>query len=471
MYGSELSKHSVYWQILKSRKAKPESILYWFIFILGLTWTLYISIASQGVPVHDEIAHFLISKNAWQQPQLLLSLWGRPVRNLVYWIPALWGLSAARFFSLAITSFTIIITTQIGSVLGIKKLYLVPLFIWFQPWVSALSFTVLPQIPFSFLLASGVYLGLKEKYIKASLVFGLLPLTRHEGIAVLGVWLLFLFLLRNWKALFAAFLPLIIFNMLYLVVNNEFAFDIYFVTKPTERYGQGDWLYYIRPLPNEMGILTLIFSIISIIPIIKSRRKILIFVPYITYLFTHVVIFRFGLFASGGYHLFLLPLAPAFGFAAAIGVEFALSFFNKLVGTHSKRATVSYIAKFMLIMISIIVIFTGFKTKPIPLDDEGKALQQAARWLQANNLDRDQVISTHVWFDYFYNIYSPYQVPPINELSPGSVIVWNEHYADRSGVFYDLLIDSKNCWNKLDSFGENDIVVLFIKTSDTLPCP
>ena len=462
---------TVNWQKLKSYKPEPASVLYWFSFILGLSWTLYISLASDGVPVHDEIAHFLLSKNAWQDPQLLLTVWGRPVRNLLYWLPASGGLGAARLFSIALTGLTILIASRIGSILGIRKLFLIPLLIWFQPWVSGLSFAVLPQVPFSFLLVSGIYLGLKEKYIPASLVFGLLPLTRHEGIAVLGVWILFLLVLRKWKALMAAFIPLIAFNAVYYLVRNDFAFRIYFDANPTDRYGQGGWLHYIRPLPGDVGILILVLCMISVVPIMKSRRKALVFLPYITYFLTHIIIFRFGLFASGGYQLFLLPLAPAFGLAAAIGVEFVLSFFNRLAGKHGNKRAASHAAWFLLIMTGVAVIFTGLQTKPVPLDREGRAMQQAADWLQANNVDRDRVISTHVWFEYFYDIVSPYKAPPIDELPPGSIIVWNNHYADRRGVYYDQLIDPENCWQKIESFGEDEMVILFRKSSDEGPCP
>ena len=113
-----------------------ERFLYLAIFAVGFCWTLYIGLASAGVPVHDELAHYFISRDAWQQPELLLSMWGRPVRNIVYWLPAIGGLKAARVFSVILTGLTIGIATEIGRLIGVQRLYLIPLFIWFQPWVS-----------------------------------------------------------------------------------------------------------------------------------------------------------------------------------------------------------------------------------------------------------------------------------------------------------------------------------------------
>jgi hypothetical protein len=316
----------------------------------------------------------------------------------------------------------------------------------------------------------GVYLGLKEKYIGASLAFGLLPLTRHEGIAVLGIWILYVLVLRNWKALGTAFLPLIVFTIIYFFVNNEFAFSIYFNARPTDRYGSGDWLHYIRPLPNKVGTLTVLFGLFSTISIVKSGKKVLALAPYIAYLAIHTIIYRYGLFASGGYHLFLLPLAPAFGLAAAMGFETVLSWLTRLVNSQAKIVAIPYTALLMFILIAPIVIFTGLKTKPISLDEEGEILQEAANWLQSHNVNREQVISTHVWFNYFYDIFPPTIIPPLDELSPGTVIVWDPHYSERSWTSYEQLVNSNDCWQKLESFGPEESVVLFLKSSDMRQC-
>ncbi len=398
---------------------------------------------------------------------MLLNLWGRPVRNIVYWIPARWGLGMARFFSIVLTSTTIIVSTQIGHLLGIKRLYLIPLFIWFQPWVSGLSFTILPQIPFSILLAIGVYLGLKEKRIEASLAFGFLPLTRHEGIAILGVWLLYVLFLRDWRALFVALLPLIGFNLVFFIVKHRFAFNIYLNPTPTDRYGSGDWFHYARLFPTTVGNLILSFCVIAVVPLVKSRKKILALAPYFIYVAIHTIIYRYGLYASGGYQLFLLPLAPAFGLLASVGIEYFLSLIRRIENVQVRR----FAPKTILIVAAAIVIATGFRTRPISMDSEGVALQEAARWLRSRNIDQDQVYATHVWFHYFYGTSYPDQVPPVKDMFPESVIVWDAHYSERYGLAYDQLVNSDNCWMKLVSFGKDDRVVIFQKSLDIQKCP
>lgn len=445
-------------------------LFYCLIFILGFIWTSYIAVTSTGVPVHDEVAHFLISRHAWEHPEYLLSLWGRPIRNITYWIPAIWGLNAARLFSVIITGFAILIATQVGRLFKIDRLYLIPLFVWFQPWVSALSFAVLPQIPFNFLLVSGAYLTLRERYRSASLIFGLLPLTRHEGIAILGVWMLYLLIKRRWQALYAAILPLVAFNIIYFLVENEFAFNIYLDLTPTNRYGSGDWLHYIRPLLDEVGLVILTFSVISIVPILKSRHIRLFFMPYVTYLATHTIIYRYGLFASGGYSLFLLPLAPAFALAAVMGLEYSLSLLKKTLNTHTSVSRMNQITNCTIIVITAIVLYTGFQTRPLPLDHEGESIQQAVNWLDSNNIDRDGVIATHIWFNYFYDFLEQRENLPTNELPPGTIIVWDIHYSERNGFVYDQLVNSNGCWSKLESFGEGETVVLFMKSNDPLLC-
>ncbi|MCB0011579.1 MAG: hypothetical protein KDE34_06750 [Anaerolineales bacterium] len=441
-----------------------ERFLYLAIFAVGFCWTLYIGLASAGVPVHDELAHYFISRDAWQQPELLLSMWGRPVRNIVYWLPAIGGLKAARVFSVILTGLTIGIATEIGRLIGVQRLYLIPLFIWFQPWVSAISFAVLPQIPFALILAGGVLLALKKKDGAASIAFGLLPLTRHEGLALLGLWLLYLFWKRSWRNVALAFLPLLLFNLVFFLVEREAAFAIYFNTAPTDRYGSGTWLHYIRPLPKYVGFPVLLLSLPAIFPLAKNRSGVAVFLPYLAYLFTHTVIYRFGLFASGGYQLFLLPMAPAFGLAAALGLEQLLAASQRFARPANANSWAIIRTSFLLIC-AILAVVAGLSTRPLPLDDEGVALQNATNWLSESDLDQTSVIASHVWFEYFYDGDSSGLTTPAADLQPGTIVVWDQHYSERVGLVYDDLISLPDCWQEAAQFGDGPVAAIFIKSA------
>lgn len=43
-----------------------------------LVWVVRLMVHSPGVVVHDEIGHFLTSRDAWYTPSLILDIWEDP---------------------------------------------------------------------------------------------------------------------------------------------------------------------------------------------------------------------------------------------------------------------------------------------------------------------------------------------------------------------------------------------------------
>jgi hypothetical protein len=440
------------------------STLYWFSFSLGLGWIVYLCLNSPGVPVQDEIGHFLISKHAWKHPEHMLNLWGRPVRTILYMIPSFWGLNTARYFSIFLASLTVLIATKVAQKLGVKSLFLIPVFLWFQPWFNNLSYAVITQVPFSVLLITGVYLWLDDKEEIASIPIGLLPLARHEGIALTLAWFAYCSCKRKWVAAVVSVVPLTVFNIIYYFVYQSLALQIYFSPKPITLYGSGAWFHFIRPVADNVGALLLLLSLLAIVPILKLKEKSYIFAAYVLYFLVHTFIYRFGLYASGGYDIFLLPLAPAFAITAALGAEFISSLSGKILANTTGSTLSNAISRLLIAFVVVSVAYVGLRTKPRPLDYEGAALKQAADWLRSSNLVASKVVSTHVWFFYFYDLdLEPNKLwalpPDLDELPTGSIVVWDRHYSNRWGLSYDELSDPPNNWVKLKSFGDNFAVV------------
>ena len=448
---------------MKNKKERL-STLYLLSFSLGLFWITYLCLNSPGVPVQDEIGHFLISKGAWKHPELMLNLWGRPVTTILYMITSFWGLNIARCFSIFLASLTVLISTKVAQKLGVKLLFLIPVFLWFQPWFSDLSYAVITQVPFSLLLITGVYLWLDGREEIASIPIGLLPLTRHEGIALILAWFVYHSYKRKWVVAVASAVPLIIFNIIYNFVYQSLALQIYFSPKPIALYGSGTWLHFVRPVADNVGAPLLILSLLAIVPILKLKEKSYIFAGYVLYFLVHTVIYRFGLYASGGYNIFLLPLAPAFAITAALGSEFISSLSGKILANTTGSTLSNAISRLLIVFAVVSVAYVGLQTKPRPLDKEGVALKQAADWLRSSNLVASKVVSTHVWFFYFYDLdLEPNKLwalpPDLDELPAGSIVVWDRHYSNRWGLSYDELSDPPNNWVKLKSFGDNFAVV------------
>ena len=240
-----------------------QRVLYWLIFLAGLAWLVVLGANSPGTPVQDEIGHFLLAKSAWQYPVLILNLWGRSANTMFYMLPALGGLGAARLFSIGIATVIVWLATQLARQVNVQSLFLIPLLLWFQPWYADLSYAVITEIPFSFLLIAGIYFAAKNRLLFASVLFGLLPLVRHEGIVLTGLWLLFLVYKRRvWLGFILASTPILLFNLIYYSIFQHWPFEIYLSPTPTDWYGAGGWLHFIDPLVSDVGVPILVLSIL-----------------------------------------------------------------------------------------------------------------------------------------------------------------------------------------------------------------
>ena len=96
-------------------------------------------------------------------------------------------------WALIISGVTVVFASLWARELGVKRVYLVPICLWFQPWFSQFAFTANTMVPFGLLLVMGIFYFLKGKFCTTGLIAGLLPLTRHEGVALTAI-LVILFL-------------------------------------------------------------------------------------------------------------------------------------------------------------------------------------------------------------------------------------------------------------------------------------
>jgi len=69
--------------------------------------------ASDGTALQDEIGHYIISRDAIANPELILDLWGRTLHTILYILPAQFGLDGARLASVGLAALTVIVS--IGS--------------------------------------------------------------------------------------------------------------------------------------------------------------------------------------------------------------------------------------------------------------------------------------------------------------------------------------------------------------------
>ena len=258
-----------------------------------------------------------------------------------------------------------------------------------------------------------VFLFLRENNTVASIIIGLLPLIRHEGIALTGLWVIYMLYKKDWRSVIVSFLPLFLYNIIFRFFEGNWPFAMFFNTTPNNIYGSGPWYHFLirLPHPKAAGVPIMFLTLFSIVPIIKFTTKMkLIFIWYVSYFALHTIIFRFGLFASGGYILFLLPLAPAIAIASVIGLNWILTFYNQHFNTLLMAGTSFFNEKrISLLICTICIIFTLLNIKPHKLSPEDRAMQEAVEWIRKEDISANNLVATHVYFYHFL----PLRVPPV----------------------------------------------------------
>lgn len=425
-------------------------------FVAGLSYMVWLLLNSSGTHSHDEIGHYLISRDAWQYPQLIFNTWGRTAHTLIYMLPASFGLWGTRFWSVALSAATVFVTLDVAKKLRLPYWYLTPVFLLFQPWFVELSFLNITQVPFSLLMISAVWMGLKNRYLFASVLVGILPMVRHEGLALLALWSIFLIYQKNGRALFAGLVPYAVYNMASFWYVGTFPISIFFEPTPNEIYGSGALYHYLirLPHPQAVGVPLALLSFLGLKQILQSPQRILITCWYASYFMLHTVIYSLGLFASGGYKFFLLPLAPAFACLGVMGLKEIDIYLQRPIYNKLNRVA-------QPIIIAICIGWTLYFTSPHKLSDIDIAVQDATEWIQ-NHVRADKIIySNHV---YFYH-YKPADIDPRNlwEEIPvlstqphGTIVMWDTLYSPMWGLKL-YTIENHKSWKKIKTFGSGSV--------------
>jgi hypothetical protein len=276
------------------------------------------AIRSTGVHHEDDLTHLQIARWVWQYPAYLLDDWGRPGFTALYATPAGLGWLPARLFSGIVTAATAWLAYLIAVHLRVRPAAFVPLFLWVQPLTFTLSYTTLTETPLAFYLTLATWLYIRGRFAWSAAVISLCAVTRHEAGLFLVLWLAALLYrarpAREWLWVFWA--PLL-HNVLAFALLHELPLHLLLHPQPTAEYGHGTPLTMFALWPVAAGLGPLLLAFIGAPAIARQRGGLLWLSSGAAYFLAHSVLYGFGLFASGGYARFLVPLGPLVAVCAA----------------------------------------------------------------------------------------------------------------------------------------------------------
>jgi hypothetical protein len=434
--------------------------VFWISFVGGWLWTIYLLWHSPGALTQDEIGHFVIARDAWHFPSLILNNWGRTGNTLVYMVPVLFGLTATRVAATLIAAVTVLFATKLAKKLGAEYYFAVPIVVWFQLWFCDFSHSAITEIPFSLLLVLCAYFFVSNEFMAVSIAAGLLPIVRTEGLALAAVWAAFCIWKKNWGAAVVALVPIVLFNVVSRLVFGASELGLFTNTHPIgnlqmQLFGVGSWSYYPKVLLKHVGLPVMLLAVYALAAILKRSSRLLVFGFYGLYMAIHMVIYHFGLYGAGGDVRYLFPIAPAVGVAAVFGLEYIVAA-CQAAGPHVFGSDQKWLIPAVVAAVLAFVLADGFRYTVRPLDAEAIDAKITTDWIRQNNLTDHRILSTHVYVYYYLPLRVPlkpylWQDPDIADAQAGTVAVWDSHYSEITGLPAASLSPA-NGWELLRQF-------------------
>ncbi len=286
---------------------------------------------STGTYHDDDLTHLQMARWSWIWPHYLLDDWGRPGFTVLYAVPALLGPLPARLLSALLTALTAWLCYDIARRQRSPAAALAPWLLWAQPLTLTLSYTWLTETTFALYLALALNLHLRRQYALSCAVISLAMITRHEGALLVGIWgLSMLWQRRSWRVwIWLAWAP-VVHNLLSLAAFGRAPFiDRFLNPTPTDEYGAAGWLWMLGQWPIAAGLGVLLLAVSGVHRTARLRQTGLMLTCGVAFFLMQTVLYRYGLFASGGYARFFVSIGPIVAIVAANGCSALLDLLRR----------------------------------------------------------------------------------------------------------------------------------------------
>lgn len=334
-------------QALSTQHSALSTQLAYALLAVGAATTIACGLASpEGIHHFDDLTHYLMAKWAWRWPAYLLNDWARPGFNVLYFLPAGLGWPACRVLSAVLAAVSAWLAFRSAQSLGLRHSWAVVPLCYVQPLFFQLAQTTLTETTLGFYLMAAVYLAIRGNWGWSAAFISLGTVARHEAVIFVPLWIILAWreriaLWRLWPVVLAPAAT----NIGAVLAGMSPAIVQMLSPKPSEQYGRGGWLTFFVRAMQAWGPGVLVLVMVGLRPLAKSRGGRIIAATAAAYFCTHAAIRALGLFNSGGYARFIVPICPLVAIAALAG-------WLKLRSTdqRERRTAVMAAAGFMILL-------------------------------------------------------------------------------------------------------------------------
>jgi hypothetical protein len=414
------------------------------LLIIGLTY--------KELYQEDSYAHFLLAKFAWKHLRLFIDIWARPVPTIFLSFATPFGIIPTKILTIIVSLLCGFFTYRTAQELKLKYSEFVIPFLIFQPYFLLLSVNPLTEIFFATILVISLLLLLRSNFIASTIICSLLPLVRPEGFFILLIWLIILIINKKWRTIPLLGLGTVIWYFLGLIQSKDLLW--FYNTFPwlgkLRFYGSGGILNYFHLFPNITGLL-LPFFVIGFIYLVL-RRQFLLVVIFLYFFTLHIILWKFGLFKSGGYARYFVCMAPIIAIIGLYGYNFLASLFK------IKKSLI--ILSVFSILFALLSVSSIYKIQPSKLNADHLVINDAYKYYQQLNSD----VAVSCAYPYFFYIsgfdrfdFNHYPYPHLDSIKMHNktIIIWDSEFmAKQYGISSDTL--SKMNYQKLAAFKSED---------------
>ncbi len=452
--------------------------------LIGLALSWLLAALSEGVHQDDDLTHFLFAKWAAQRPSYLLHTWGRPGFTVLYFLPAQLGWTAARAFSGLLTVLAAWFAYCTAERMRLPWAWAVVPLALIQPMFGQLSYTTLTETPMAFYVALACYLLTTRRYGWSAAVLSLTLVTRHEGVVWLPIWVMALWLGRaRWTSyLWLIWAPLV-HNVLHLLILDEAPLMMFLAPKANLEYGHGTLLAMPARALLTFGPGMLALGALGV-PLICRRRGGWVIAALAVALFGFHTMCRYlGLYATGGYPRFLVPICPLVAILVLAGIRglgdwsqrrwwirpaivAAAAVFFWCAGEYERPPWIcpKFLWALRIVSVSTVVLalgcvwvrlerphlqwvrwvlpvllvgvtgwHAGYVNRPYRFSPAQVAVRSLVQWLQDHGYGDRRRLATHVWVNYWW----PTKIRPedwhvkrvLSQAPTGTVLIWDRNYS------------------------------------------
>jgi hypothetical protein len=417
------------------------------VYILLQAFVLLFGKSEYGFGGADNVAHFQMARYAFRYPELFLNLWGKPVFTTLLAPFSLFGYKIAKSFNILLTILALFVSVKISNHLYPGRWLATAILIAFAPIYFFLATSCLTETLFSLVLVLSVYAFIKERYITSAVILSFLPFVRSEGIVVLPVFVVVLFLVRSYKSIPFLALGAVLYSIIGFFVFGDFLWIInqqpYSMGESI--YGSGSLFHFVKKSNYIFGIPLLILIVSGTLYwaflFVKSKSLrakesvlfLLIAGSWTVYFAAHSYVWWKG---TGGSLGLIRVIGGVLPLAALCGVKtfdfFSTKFRNKNI--------VSSIIGVFLVM-QVVLFFTQNKLLSA-VDPTEQLVKKSADYIRFNE-EGKKVYYFNPLVNHFLNI-DPYDTKqcnwgiadkkqPSNSMEWGDVMVWDAHFGPNEG--------------------------------------